>query len=125
MDQIAIETRLQRIFFIATPLLLLFAGMGGYFLARRGLKPIAAMGDQAKRISASNLHERLPVPVANDEVGNLAVVFNNLLDRLDQEFETQRQFMADASHELRTPLAIVRGESEVALSKEDRKLSGI
>ncbi len=119
-DQIAIESRIQRIFLIAAPLILLFAGLGGYFLARESLKPIAKMGEQAKRISAANLHQRLPVANENDEIGNLAVVFNQLLDRLDQEFERQRRFMADASHELRTPLAIIRGESEVALSSDSR-----
>ena len=78
------------------------------------------MGDRAKRISAANLHERLPITNAKDELGNLAIVFNELLDRLDIEFDRQRRFMADASHELRTPLAIIRGESEVALLKETR-----
>ena len=122
-DQIAVETRVQRIFFIVTPLLLLFAGVSGYFLARKSLNPIASMGKQAKRITAANLHERLPVSNPNDEVGELTAVFNQLLDRLDQEFEKQRRFMADASHELRTPLAIVRGESEVALQKDRRTVS--
>ena len=119
-DQIALESRIQRNFLIVAPLLILLAGIGGYFLARKSLKPIAAMGDRAKRISAANLHERLPVTNAKDELGNLAIVFNELLDRLDVEFDRQRRFMADASHELRTPLAIIRGESEVALLKETR-----
>lgn len=119
-DQIALEDRVKSLFLIIAPLLLLLAGVGGYFLARESLKPIAAMGDRAKRISAANLHERLPIANAKDELGNLAIVFNELLDRLDIEFDRQRRFMADASHELRTPLAIVRGESEVALSKETR-----
>jgi signal transduction histidine kinase len=66
------------------------------------------------------LHERLPVANAKDEIGKLAIAFNELLDRLDIEFDRQRRFIADASHELRTPLAIIRGESEVALSKETR-----
>ena len=119
-DQIALESRIQRIFLVVAPILLLLAGIGGYFLARKSLKPIAAMGDRAKRISAANLHERLPITNAKDELGNLAIVFNELLDRLDIEFDRQRRFMADASHELRTPLAIIRGESEVALLKETR-----
>lgn len=119
-DQKAVEERLTNIFLVVAPLLLLLAGLVGYLMARQSLKPIAVMGERAKHIGAENLHERLPVANANDEIGNLATLFNQLLDRLDQEFEKQRRFMADASHELRTPLAIVRGESEVALQKERR-----
>jgi heavy metal sensor kinase len=119
-DEIALDARIRRTFYLIAPLLLLFAGLGGYFLVRESLKPIAAIGDRAKQITAANLHERLPVTNAKDEIGNLAIVFNELLDRLDVEFDRQRRFMADASHELRTPLAIIRGESEVALSKDSR-----
>ena len=79
------------------------------------------MGAHARRIGATNLHERLPVLNANDELGQLATTFNDLLDRLDQSFERQRRFIADASHELRTPLAILRGEAEVAMSQPGRK----
>ncbi len=100
---------------------LLLAGTGGYFLARKSLAPVVAMGARARRIGASNLHERLPVLNANDELGELATIFNDLLDRLDQSFERQRRFIADASHELRTPLAILRGEAEVAISQQGRK----
>ncbi len=119
-EQIALESRIQRILLVFVPILLLFAGIGGYFLAHKSLKPIAVMGDRAKHISAANLHERLPIANKKDELGNLAIVFNDLLDRLDVEFDRQRRFMADASHELRTPLAIIRGESEVALLKDTR-----
>ncbi len=80
--------------------------------------PIKQMSDQAGLITSKNLHERLPVANKNDELGMLSTVFNDLLDRLNKSFDQQRRFMADASHELRTPLAIVRGESEVALTKD-------
>lgn len=100
---------------------LLLAGTGGYFLARKSLAPVVAMGAQAKRIGASNLHDRLPVQNPNDELGQLANIFNDLLNRLDQSFERQRRFIADASHELRTPLAILRGEAEVAMSQPGRQ----
>ncbi|MGB7283006.1 MAG: ATP-binding protein [Candidatus Acidiferrum sp.] len=100
---------------------LLLAGTGGYFLARKNLAPVVAMGEHARRIGATNLHDRLPVLNANDELGQLATIFNDLLDRLDQSFERQRRFIADASHELRTPLAILRGEAEVAMSQPGRK----
>jgi len=99
---------------------LLLAGTGGYFLARKSLAPVVAMGAQARQIGATNLHARLPVLNPNDELGQLATIFNDLLDRLDQSFERQRRFIADASHELRTPLAILRGEAEVAISQPGR-----
>ncbi|MGI9035558.1 MAG: heavy metal sensor histidine kinase [Pyrinomonadaceae bacterium] len=110
----------RNILFIFVPLVLILAGFGGYFLARKTLSPVAQMSATASNISATNLHARLPVKNKKDELGGLATVFNSLLARLDESFERQKRFMADASHELRTPLAIVRGEAEVALSKEDR-----
>ena len=102
------------------PIAVLLASVGGYFLARKSLAPVMAMSVQAGRITADNLHERLPIENAKDELGRLAAAFNALLERVDQSFERQRQFMSDASHELRTPAAILRGESEVALSRTER-----
>ncbi len=111
---------LARTFLWAIPITVLFASAGGYFLARKSLAPVAVMSDQASRIGAENLHERLPVPKKQDELGQLARTVNSLLERLDQSFERQRQFMADASHELRSPVAIIRGETEVTLSQSSR-----
>jgi heavy metal sensor kinase len=107
-------------FGIAIPLAVLLASAGGYFLARRSLSPVVAMSGQAGRIGAENLHQRLEVRNARDELGHLAQSFNSLLDRLDQSFERQRRFMADASHELRTPVAILCGEADVTLSQSNR-----
>lgn len=102
------------------PVGLTLAATGGFFLAHKTLAPIAAMGTQAGRITAANLHERLSVKNPGDELGRLGSSFNSLLDRLDQSFEQQQRFIADASHELRTPVAILSGEAEVALSKDSR-----
>ena len=107
-------------FALAIPLSIVLASGGGYFLARRSLSPVVEMGTQAGRIGADNLHQRLQVTNAQDELGHLAQSFNSLLDRLDQSFEQQRRFMADASHELRTPVAILCGEADVALSQPSR-----
>jgi heavy metal sensor kinase len=109
---------IKRILFIGLPGTLLIASIGGFLLARKSLSPVVEMSEQAQRISARNLQERLTVSSPRDELGRLAEVFNGLLSRLDQSFEKMREFMADASHELRTPLSIIRGEAEVALTQE-------
>ena len=101
------------------PLLILVAAVSGWFLAQRSLAPVGSMATHAAEISATNLHERLPVS-GGDELVRLAQVINDLLDRLKRSFEQQRRFMADASHELRTPTAIVRTEADVTLSREHR-----
>jgi heavy metal sensor kinase len=105
---------------IAIPLLLLFAALGGYFLATRSLSPVAAMSARAAEISSSNLNERLPVGSRRDELSALAEVVNGLLERLERAFAQQRRFMADASHELRTPVAVLRTEADVTLSRPAR-----
>lgn len=110
---------IRRMFGIAIPLLILVAAVSGWFLAKRSLAPVGSMATHAAEISATNLHERLPVS-GGDELVLLAKVINDLLDRLERSFEQQRRFMADASHELRTPTAIVRTEADVTLSREHR-----
>ena len=110
----------RRAMLIAIPVTLLIAWTGGWLLARRSLAPMVAMREQAARISASNLGERVPIATPEDEVGQLATVINDLLARLEGAFAQQRRFMADASHELRTPVAIVQNEASLALSRPQR-----
>jgi len=78
------------------------------------------MASKARTIGAANLHDRLAISNQRDELGQLAISFNDLLDRLEDSFERQRRFIADASHELRTPVAILRGEAEVTISRPER-----
>jgi len=124
IDPLAEELEfLRSIFLTAVPLALLLAALGGWFLARKSLRPVVAMSESARRISAERLEQRLPVANARDELGRLASTFNELLARLQESFVLQRQFMADASHELRTPLQVMRTAAEVTLEQSCREES--
>jgi two-component system OmpR family sensor kinase len=92
--------------------------VGGYVLSTRSLAPLASMAAQAKTITGHNLETRLDIGEPAEELAALVVAFNELLSRLDQSFESMRRFVADASHELRTPISVIRGEADVALSKD-------
>lgn len=102
---------------IAIPLALLVAGAAGQMIVGRGLRPLKQMTARAAGITASNLHDRLEIENPNDELGQMARVFNHLLQRLDEAFQQMRRFTADAAHELRTPLASIRTMSEVTLEQ--------
>jgi heavy metal sensor kinase len=103
---------------VVLPLVLIIAWAAGYGLARRALSPIEQMARRAQEITPDKLHARLPQDARDDELGQLARVFNDTLARLEQAFEQLRRFTSDASHELRTPLAMIRSVGEVGLQKD-------
>ena len=102
---------------LVLPLVLVTAGLAGYTLARRALSPIDQMVRRARGITPEHLHERLPNQDVDDELGRLALVFNEMLSRLELAFDQLRRFTSDCSHDLRTPLAMIRSVGEVALQK--------
>jgi heavy metal sensor kinase len=110
-------TSLQAAFLVGGPIALVLMSIGGYLLAGAALRPIESMRRRADEISATSLHERLPVPTADDEVSRLGRTLNEMLARLEDGLERERRFVADASHELRTPLATLRAELELALRR--------
>ncbi len=111
--------QIVEVFLLAMPLAVVLASLGGYFIANRSLQPIAAMAAQARKITSESLGERLPMPHPEDELGQLAGVFNQTLERLERSFAELRRFTADASHELRTPLTALRAVGEVALTQQN------
>jgi heavy metal sensor kinase len=119
LDEVAGDLAvLRRVLLLSLPPIVGLAGIGGYWLTRRNLAPLASMAAQARRITHSNLETRLDAGAAAEELTVLSASFNELLSRLDRSFEHMRRFVADASHELRTPISIIRGEADVALSHD-------
>jgi heavy metal sensor kinase len=94
---------------------LTFGALGGLWIARRSLAPLSRLADRAQRITAEQLHERLPVEGASGELDRLAAAFNDTFARLEGSFAQLKRFTADVSHELRTPLTALRTVGEVAL----------
>ena len=90
-----------------------------YFLTERSLKPIDNLISQAKLIGRENLYERLNVENPEDEIGRLTNVLNGLLKRLQDAFDKEQEFMADAAHELKTPLTVLRTHWEDELSSKE------
>lgn len=100
--------------------LLLFA-IAGWIYSGRALKPISKAVDQVEKITITSLNLRLDEGNRTDEIAKLAQTFNKMLERLEEAFRLQKDFIANASHELRNPLTSLYGQLEVLLMK-DRKL---
>lgn len=99
--------------------------LGLYFISRyiagRGIIPVKEITETTKRITRNNLNERVMLPQNRDELYDLSFSINDLLQRIGNAMERERQFTSDASHELRTPLATLRGTLEVLIRKPREK----
>lgn len=105
---------------IAVPLIAGVVALTVWLAVGRALRPVDVMRGQVDAISASDLHRRLDLPPADDEIRRLGVTLNTMLARLDEAQARQRRFVSDASHELKSPLASMRQYAEVAASHPDR-----
>ncbi len=90
----------------------------GYFFSGRLLRPVRKITREVEEISAHNLVRRLPTGTVKDEWHHLAGTLNDLLNRLQESFDMQRRFIANASHELSTPLTSISSQLEVALQRD-------
>jgi signal transduction histidine kinase len=127
-DMVAIEEdATERAITIASalPVMVVLTAFGGWWIARKALRPVHAIATAAEEITAARLDRRLPVPAVEDEIGRLTKVLNAMIDRLDVSFRQAVRFSADASHELKTPLTVLRTSIEdllesPTLSEADR-----
>jgi heavy metal sensor kinase len=117
----ATETTLRRVRMLllwSTPVVLLFASLGGYWISRRALAPVDEITRAARLIGIQSLSQRLIVPATGDEIQRLSETWNEMLVRLEAAVKRLSQFTADASHELRTPIALIRTTAELTLRRE-------
>src|SRR5258708_26213017 len=99
------------------PGLLILSSISGYFLSRHALKPVDRVTRAALGMGIGNLSQRLPVPLAKDEIQDLAVAWNQLLARLEAAVSRLSQFSADASHDLRTSITVMLATAQLSLHR--------
>lgn len=120
-DATMILSNLKNILLIAFPLILLILFLIARLIAGRSIKPVTSIIETSSTITRDNLKSRIELPNNKDELYTLSETINNLLDRIENAIEREKQFTSDASHELRTPLAVIKGTMEVLIRKPREK----
>lgn len=106
---------------LAFPLVLGILFLVARFIVGRSIEPVKTIIETSNKITKDNLNTRISLPENKDELYELSDTINNLLNRIENAIEREKQFTSDASHELRTPLAIIKGTLEVLIRKPREK----
>jgi signal transduction histidine kinase len=114
----ALLLSLKKIIIIGSFIISIISIIVSFFLSKSILKPIKKKIHSAMNISSDNLHKRIVIDNVNDEIGQLAIAFNRMLDRLEKSFNIQSTFLRNASHEIKNPLTMISGTAEIALLKD-------
>ncbi|MGS2740579.1 sensor histidine kinase [Sinomicrobium sp. M5D2P17] len=109
---------LKNLLIIALLISIIIIASFAYLFSKLIFRPVQSIIEKMREISTENMHLRLEVPRNNEELKSLTLTFNDMLNRLETSFETQKNFISNASHELNTPLTSIIGEADVTLAKE-------
>lgn len=112
------------VIYVIIPVYLIFAAFGSRILAQSALKPIENITDTTREIKNGKLDQRIDMSNLNseDEVGKLALTFNEMLEELEVSFKREKQFTSDASHELRTPVSVISACADEALQTDSPEI---
>ncbi len=116
-ESTAVLKNLRTTLFVAFPLTLLVLFLAVSLAASKSISPVLELIRSTATISDTKINTRLPLPPHEDEVQQLAMAINDLLQRIENSFNREKQFTSDASHELRTPLTAIRGNLEILIKK--------
>jgi signal transduction histidine kinase len=116
-DSSLVIHNLFKILAISYPIILLVLFVIARFIAGRSIKPINSIIETSNRITKDNLSDRIVLPQNKDELYVVSLTINQLLDRIENAVEREKQFTSYASHELRTPISIIKGTLEVLIRK--------
>lgn len=106
----------QKVFIATMSLLIILAAGVGWFMARRAVSGVEAVTRTAQKISAGTLEERVPVTGKGDEIDQLAITFNQMVERIQTLLKEIREMSDNIAHDLRSPIARIRGAAEVTLT---------
>ncbi len=107
LDQVREHLRFAMSMFAIAALII--SGLIGYFISYLLLRPVNSITKTMKKIKSSGFKERMPEYPQKDEIADLTIIFNEMMDVIEQSFQQQKQFIEDASHELRTPVSVLEG----------------
>ncbi|RMF06256.1 MAG: sensor histidine kinase [Candidatus Neomarinimicrobiota bacterium] len=114
-----------KIFFLVFPIAIVLAFLGSTLVSRQSLRPIKAIAETARTITASDLTQRVPVPETEDDISQLAEVLNDLLDRLEATITSLRSLAANASHDIKTPVTILHTYLDRLASGKGNGITGL
>ncbi|WP_130733765.1 HAMP domain-containing sensor histidine kinase [Flavobacterium sp. J27] len=117
LEDFEIVEILKETLLISFPIILIILFLIARFFAGRSIRPVSTIIETSSKITKDNLQTRIPLPNNKDELYILSENINNLLNRIENAIEREKQFTSDASHELRTPLAVIKGTMEVLIRK--------
>lgn len=114
-----VSQSISRLALFTLPFLVVLAAVGGYGITKRAFQPVRILGETVASITeGKDLSRRVEMEPGRDEIHTLAQTFNDMLCRLEQSFEAEKQFVSDVSHELRTPVSVILAQCEFALSQQ-------